>query len=810
MSREPYETASGLRPAGIYMGIVVVLLLVCGRAWFLATHGDHTQPTGSVKVERLPAPDFDIVDRDRASLAMSVQRMDLRLSPRSMWQAHTPREMAQGVVDLVGGGVTVESLLAEFFPSAKAGVIRIKSLQWRMGFDEARRVERWAHELGIDDHLWVERAKDRAEYRLHWRPVELLSRETRSKHSLGKKVIAPIVWTRILADGLLEARAPVGAGARSEEEEAQTFKELEHQRSLVWRALIPCADTIAIKDLPATSVLGLVGLLDAQFVQSHQMSIKFDHERVYPVREQLAGAAAWGVLGNWRYVSEERASELAAAQEPNIEKRADLARRLLDAKHPQGGLEGIAANLLAREDFEFIDPESAIYHYRKNVAVHQKSRRYFYEDSSEGATPRVFTTIDSDLQEFLHQTLRATAEEHRAAATMGIVIDVASGDVLAVDGYSVYDVYEFLPTWHLFSPGSTFKVVVMATALEAGVVEPTDEFDTYNGNYRIPNSGRTIHEAKGAPRGKITAATAISRSVNAVMVQIGMKVPDHFFYEKLMELGYYQIAGSGIGVERVGWVTDLPWTPAYTHASVSFGHEVSVTLWQHAKALGTILRGGISRPLRLISGVEWGDSHYELYLEEGQRVFSERACAQVREMMAEGARTGTGRHISKREDDVGTRIELLSKTGTTEKEPNVPCLHLELECNLLNSKLTGGRSDPDYILLPEMKAKEKPHSGSCYTSSICLVGKIPGEEREVMVLMVVDEPRVKLKFGSDVAGPAAISLLKESLGLTQGGQCSTECGEFVQAYGYEDEAEGAERPWLMREAVNARDAEYER
>ena len=158
---------------------------------------------------------------------------------------------------------------------------------------------------------------------------------------------------------------------------------------------------------------------------------------------------------------------------------------------------------------------------------------------------------------------------------------------------------------------------------------------------------------------------------------------------------------------------------------------------------------------------------------------------------------GTGRHISAREKKLGTRIELLSKTGTTEKEPGVACLHLELERNERNAGLEGGSKHPDFIGFEQIKWQPGPHDGSCYTSSICLAGRVTGSEREVMVLVVVDEPRSKKKFGSDVAGPAAISVLKEALGLTVGGVPVAERAGFVQDYGYDREGQGREHPWVL-------------
>jgi len=802
MKKPSFESASGLRPASAYLMIGLALVVVCGKSWTLTHDKEHTQPQGTEREDVLPAPDYDIVDRGGKALALSVQRMDLRLSPRAMWQAHTPDEFTARVVEVLAGAYEEQELLERFFPWAEDGVLAVEGRGWELDYESARRVGDWAHRMGIEEHLWLVRDESHPVWRISWRPVELLAREVRRAHTPAdeRNAIAPITWSRMLADGLARARGWTFEG----QERAPTFKQKEERRSRVWRGLLPCADTVAIRGLPPESVVSLIQLLDGEFVQAHQMSIEFEHERVYPPRTDGSGAgtllsSAFRVLGKWRYLSEEAARARAEAEgvpEEEVERRT---RELLARKHPHRGLEGVAARLLQREDFSFIDPRPGIYRYRKSLAVHQPARRYYFGDEAEEATPRVFATLDSELQAFLHGTLIETVEEHDAALAMAMVVEVETGDVLAMDGYSSYEVAEFLPTWHLFTPGSTFKAVVMATALEAGVVHPEDEFETYNGSFRVPGSRRTIGEARNAPTGPIKAWEAISRSSNAVMVQVGMRVDDGFFYRTLCGLGYRERPGSGVGRESLRPFAETPWSPAYTHASISFGHEISISLWQHTQALATILRGGRALPLRTISGVEWGDEYYRLLLEEGDQVYSEDTCRAVRSMLEEGALTGTGRRLTAREAKLGTPIELLSKTGTTEKEAGVACLHLELDRNERNAGLEGGSAHPDFVPFSSLRGVPVPHGGSCYTSSICLAGRVPGSEREVMVLMVVDEPRARKKFGSDVAGPPAIRVLKEALGLTMGGVPLHERVAFVQDYGYGREGEGSDHPWVLHD-----------
>lgn len=134
-------------------------------------------------------------------------------------------------------------------------------------------------------------------------------------------------------------------------------------------------------------------------------------------------------------------------------------------------------------------------------------------------------------------------------------------------------------------------------------------------------------------------------------------------------------------------------------------------------------------------------------------------------MMAIGAETGTGRLVARSErnpefDYLGT------KTGTTEKVPDEICLHAELAH--LTSAHADGSPCPSSCRARLARQRDHPRpSRPCYTSSMCAIGRVSGSEREVLVLVVVDDPRTGPKFGSEVAGPTAIALLRRAFDLPE-------------------------------------------
>jgi cell division protein FtsI (penicillin-binding protein 3) len=497
-------------------------------------------------------------------------------------------------------------------------------------------------------------------------------------------------------------------------------------------------------------VLPLREALEAQGVAAWQMRIAYARDRVYP-------AGAHELFGSWGYVH-------ADSTEPA----------------PRAGLENVCDRLLADPRYAVLERGAECYSWLDDRPVRGERACGYLGFSPASAPPVVRTTIDLGLQHTLGEELRATLATHEAALAMGIVLDVESGEILALDTVEAYPVQPFAPVYHVFTTGSTFKVVTMAAALEEGVVRPHTTLDVGQGEYRVhyrdgTASGRVIREAEGALRGRDTAERFFAFSTNAALAQIAQRIEDDRFHAYLERLGYGQPPGSGLGPERAGNLPPTPWSYAYTHASIGFGHEFSTTLWRHAEGLATVVRGGEHRPLTLLASVEQVPQHLDIPRPGGERVFSRETCETVRAMMRLGASEGTGREVgaafleslarAQGSEPGPSEFDIGTKTGTAQKVPSELCVHVEL----------AARARWEAEGLPATEARlaslgriEKPH-GRCYTSSICVFGRSPTHPRELMVFLVVDEPRGKERFGSRVAGPAAERVLAEALGLTRNG-----------------------------------------
>jgi cell division protein FtsI/penicillin-binding protein 2 len=414
----------------------------------------------------------------------------------------------------------------------------------------------------------------------------------------------------------------------------------------------------------------------------------------------------------------------------------------------------------------------------------QPAHRHFQELTPASATPRVVTSLDIELQRFVRLELERTLAEHEPVLVQAIVVEVATGRVLAVDAVDSYELAGFLPTMHTFTPGSTMKAIVMATALDEGVVTPEERFRPFGGHFQL--GSRTIHEAEGQKKELpwVSAAEGLAYSLNGVLVQIGIRIPGEHLRARFLELGYARYPGSGLGSERCGTLPKWPWSRTWAHASVCFGHEMLVTLWQHAAALATVVRGGEYLPLTLVDRVEHEERSWAIGSAVPRRVFGQEACEAVREMMKLGAREGTGARVYCEDLVMGT------KTGTSEKVPGEVCLHVEAQHHMEHAGCHGSKGCRSKL------AGQRIHR-SCYTSSMCAFGRLPDSDREVLVLVVVDEPRKGKKFGADVAGPAAAAILKEALGYTHGGvRAAPLSAEGLQAFEAGAGELLTERPWM--------------
>lgn len=315
-------------------------------------------------------------------------------------------------------------------------------------------------------------------------------------------------------------------------------------------------------------------------------------------------------------------------------------------------------------------------------------------------------TLDLRVQHVMRQELISAMQEFSAKAASGLILDVNSGEVLALVSLPDYDPNEFgsataneqfnRATLGVYEMGSTFKAFNTAMAMDANVVNLEERFDATK-PYKV--GGRTIHDFHGENRW-LTVGEVFMHSSNIGSAKIAHKAGVAVQKEFLQRLGLFE--RSHVELPEVGRpLLPVQWGPTET-ATVSYGHGISVSPMQTATAVSSLVNGGIFFDPTLIKRSA-GESV------TGRRVVSDLTSRQMRRLMRMVVTEGTG----KQAEVAGYSVA--GKTGTAEKAVN------------------GGYSRKALI-----------------TS---FVGVFPSDAPQFLVLVVLDEPKGnKATYGFATAG----------------------------------------------------------
>jgi len=348
-------------------------------------------------------------------------------------------------------------------------------------------------------------------------------------------------------------------------------------------------------------------------------------------------------------------------------------------------------------------------------------------------------TLDADLQTIAAQELERGASKYRALSATALVIDPRNGDILALACYppvspSRFDGMEQSQLVNKaiaeqFEPGSTFKTITMAAALEEGLVRPEDIIDGEGGRYTV--GGHTIGEAEGHHYGRLTAIQALAYSSNICLAKIGGRLGGERLYQYARAFGF----GSKTGIEFPGEAAGVLRKPnewsAIQCANISFGQGLSVTALQLAAAYGAVANGGFLIRPRLVKALVDGQGRQVSTsgVDTLRRAISARTAAMVKDMLEQAVADslGTGRFAKV----PGWRVA--GKTGTAQR------------------KAPGQRGyHPDL-----------------YTASF--VGFLPAEDPRILAVIVVNEPK----------GSYYASIMRRALSLPRG-----PAPEFLAASNY--------------------------
>lgn len=862
MSANLGRSVSGVRPflafGSIALGFLAVLLQISRQVDVQASPSEALQGREGAYKE---SPRATLTDRHRTVLAASQPRLALVVSPFHLWLRHTPERVIGRLADVLDESEPDE-LFRRLAPIDKDGFITVD--RWPLTFEEALGLRDWIDRGGPSDEarlgplpgldlvpLTLADAVQQADhmdallegcegpfFALRWQPQRLLSQVVRERfapHLVGKRG-ASSRWVATLARGLFEQlggprererklqgatdlllpgwkrvteepQAPRGVAAWTE----RIRKRLGSKRTRpalgdpilrgtgvewVFGGLCPQRYTVILDPVSPSQVEPLREAFAQEQFSPYEAWLEPTHERVYPAGElALLGSYGWIERRDEQGQTQLEFSALSGLEHVAHDVLADFAP-LLEADFGSQALGFLREGRASRFDYELKVPRQGWQH------------SYFREAAGALEPALVESTIDLNLQRFVGAKLEELQRDHDTALCMAIAIDLGTREVLALDWRDRYGFASFAPIQHQFTPGSTFKLVTMALALEGGHVHPESQFDVGESGhvtiYSNPDgTGRRRHirEAEGYARGVITAAECLARSSNGGMVQIGLRVPAETWQAETLRFGYGRIAapellarGMAHPTGRVGEGRDDPgvWSRLRSHASVSFGDAVSTNLIQHAGVIASLLGGGVGRPLVFARAVEFGGRRFELESHTGEALISPATSKQLREMMQLGALEGTGRDLERPDG-----LVLATKTGTTEKLKFDVCQH-NLGQAFEEALAHGELADWDPAQMHRKFRGQFRGSKSCYVSSIACLGADASGEREVLVMVVVDDAHGEEKFGSKVAGPTAVAILSEALDYTHLGALRGQRDASGFVTGGSGAPRGPLEPWAAR------------
>ncbi|MBA4537615.1 stage V sporulation protein D [Bacillus aquiflavi] len=352
-----------------------------------------------------------------------------------------------------------------------------------------------------------------------------------------------------------------------------------------------------------------------------------------------------------------------------------------------------------------------------------------YQSPIEGMNLKL--TIDSRIQTIVERELDLAQAQYDPDGIIAIAMNPNNGEILAMSSRPDFDPANFknvppevynrnLPVWSTYEPGSTFKIITLAAALEEGKVDLEKDHFYDPGHAEV--GGAKLRCWKKGGHGQQSYLEVVQNSCNPGFVELGERLGKEKLFKYIKDFGFGQKTGIDLQGEGTGILFNLDRVGPVEQATTSFGQGVSVTPIQQVAAVAAAVNGGTLYTPYIAK--ELIDSQTgEIVMKKSpvakRRVISEETSKKIRYALESVVAQGTGKNAFVESYRVG------GKTGTAQKA-----------------------KDGRYL--------ENNHI-------VSFIGFAPADDPQVVIYVGVDNPKGTVQFGGTVAAPIVGKIIEDSM-----------------------------------------------
>jgi stage V sporulation protein D (sporulation-specific penicillin-binding protein) len=474
-----------------------------------------------------------------------------------------------------------------------------------------------------------------------------------------------------------------------------------------------------IKD-PATTAEKLASVLNMSKEKAYREVTQ--HERMVRIKEG-------------RKISHEKAKEIRALNLEGVYIGDDSKRYYPNGSYLSHvlGFTGVDnQGLMGLEkyyDKELSGEKGAVKFYANAKGERMNNMADDYEPPVNGLELKL--TIDSKIQTIMERELDNAEATYHPDGLIAIALNPNSGEILGMSSRPTFDPANFrnvpqevynrnLPVWSTYEPGSTFKIITLAAALEEKKVD-LDKDHFHDPGY-VQVAGARLKCWKRGGHGSETFLEVVENSCNPGFVELGQRLGKDTLFKYIKNFGFGQKTGIDLQGEGTGILFNLNRVGPVELATTAFGQGVSVTPIQQVSAVAAAVNGGILyKPY--IAKELYDPVTNEIVMRntpvEKRRVISEATSKEVRRALESVVALGTGRNAFVESYRVG------GKTGTAQKAQ-------------------GGRYLENNFI-------------------VSFIGFAPANDPQIVVYVAVDNPKGVTAFGGTIAAPIVGNIMGDAL-----------------------------------------------